>query len=191
MAHRRTLCFSGAMKHSPKHRIDLRFSVLMLAVGVLTYAVHEGAHWLTGRALGYPVVFGLNGVTSPVPMAVGDHVAFSLSGPLITMIGALAAFLWAMRHSSLIAYGTLYFALFMRLVAAGVSLFHLNDEARSSQLLGLGTWTLPALVVGALAVLTVIASRRLQISWKVNVGLYVLCSVITTAIVGFDMALRA
>ena len=172
-------------------RFERRLLWVMPIIGLTTQLIHEGAHWITGRALGYPVIFGLNAVTSPTPMTVPDHILMSLSGPLVTIAGAVGAFLWLLRRPSLAAYGVLFFALFMRLVAVGLSIFLLNDEARSSQLLGIGTWTLPALVVGALAFMTVIASRRLGLGWRINVGLYLICSVIVSAIVGADMMLRS
>jgi hypothetical protein len=75
-------------------------------------------------------------------------------------------------------------------VAAGVSVFNLNDEARISQMMGWGSWTLPAIVVSLLLVLTIIASRTLRLSWKVNVLCYVVASVVATAVVGLDMVLR-
>ena len=73
----------------------------------------------------------------------------------------------------------------------GVSLFHFNDEARISDLLGLGPWTLPSLMVGVLLILTVVASRRLRLGWKTNAGAYLVSTVATTAIVMGDMAVKS
>ena len=97
-------------------------------------------------------------------MTVRDHMLMSAAGPVITILGALVAFAFVMRRDSLIAYAVLYFALFMRVIAAGVSVFNLNDEARISDTLGWGPWTLPAVVVTALLVTTIIASRHLRLS---------------------------
>jgi len=47
-----------------------------------------------------------------------------------------------------------------------MSLFNPNDEARVSQLLGVGTWTLPLSVVGGLLVLVVAASRELRLKFR-------------------------
>ena len=172
-------------------RVGASFYLQLAVIGVLTYLVHEAAHWGVGAALGYPVKFGLNAVTSSVPMTEMDHILFSLSGPAVTIVGAVLAFFWVKRGNSLAAYGVLYFAFFMRLVAAGISVFNLNDEARASQLLGIGPWTLPALVVVGLGTLTIIASRRLRLSWKVNGLAYLVSSVVISVFVGLDMVLRA
>lgn len=174
-----------------RKRVGASFYGQLLAIGLLTYVLHEAAHWIVGLALGYPVQFGLNAVTSAVPMTPVDAVLFSLSGPAITVLGAVMAFVLVRRAASLIAYGVLYFAFFMRLVAAGVSLFNLNDEARASQLLGIGTWTIPAIVVIGLGALTVMASRHLRLSWKVNVLAYLVSSIVISAVVGLDMMLRS
>jgi hypothetical protein len=78
----------------------------------------------------------------------------------------------------------------MRVVAAGVSIIHLNDEARISDMLGWGPWALPGVVILALLIPTIIASRHLRLSWKVNVLAYVLSSLVTAAVVGLDMVHR-
>lgn len=170
-------------------RVGASFYGQLVAIGLLTYLLHEAAHWIVGLALGYPVQFGLNAVTSAVPMTPMDAVLFALSGPVVTVLGAALAFMSVIRTGSLIAYGVLYFAFFMRLVAVGISVFNLNDEARASQLLGIGTWTIPAIVVIGLGALTVIASRHLRLSWKVNVLAYLVSSVVISAVVGLDMIL--
>lgn len=159
-------------------------------IAVATYLIHEAAHWLVGAALGYPVSYGINSVVPGAPMTETHHLLMSAAGPAVTIIGALIAFVVAMRRESLIAYAVLYFALFMRVIAAGVSVFNLNDEARISDMMGWGPWTLPAVVIVILLIPTVIASRRLRLSWKVNVLAYVVSSIVAAAVVGLDMVLR-
>lgn len=159
-------------------------------VAVATYLIHEAAHWMVGAALGYPVSYGINSVIPGAPMTPVDHMLMSAAGPAVTVVTALFAFFFVMRRESLIGYAVLYFALFMRLVAAGVSVFNLNDEARISDMLGFGPWLLPGLVVLVLLVPTVIASRHLRLSWKVNVLAYVVSSLAAAAIVGIDMVHR-
>lgn len=171
-------------------RVGAGFYGWFALIAVATYLVHEAAHWLTGAALGYPVSYGINSVIPGAPMTPGDHMLMSAAGPAVTVLTAWIAFYIVMRRDSLKAYAVLYFALFMRVVAAGVSVFNLNDEARISAALGFGPWLLPAVVVLALLVPTVMASRRLRLSWKVNVLAYVVSSVVATAVVGLDMVHR-
>ena len=123
-------------------------------------------------------------------MRASDHILMSAAGPALTILIALAAFAVVMRRRSLTAYAALYSALFMRVVAAGVSIVHLNDEARISDMLGWGPWALPGVVVFSLLIPTIIASRHLQLSWKVNVFAYVVSSLVTAGVVGLDMVHR-
>lgn len=171
-------------------RVQPSFYGVFALVAVATYLVHEAAHWLAGAALGYPVSYGINSVIPGAPMSVRDHILMSAAGPAVTVLIALIAFVFVMRRRSLTAYAIVYFALFMRVVAAGVSLFNLNDEARISQLMGWGSWTLPAVVVSLLLILTIVASRTLRLSWRVNALAYVVASLVATAMVVLDMVLR-
>ena len=170
--------------------VGTSFYLRLGGIGVLTYLLHEGAHWITGIGLGYPVKFSLNGVTSAVPMTASDHILFSLSGPALTVLCAVAAFVCLRRDHGLTAYAIIYFAFFMRLLAAAVSVLTPNDEARASELLGLGTWTVPAVVVIGLGAMTVVVSRALRISWKVQLAAYLVSSVVIADIVGLDLLLQ-
>lgn len=173
-----------------RRRVGARFYASLLVIAVATFLVHEGAHWAMGRALGHAMVFGLNG-TGPVgAVSMSDHLWISAAGVIVTLIQGAAGFLMAMRRESLVGYGMLFFAALMRLMAAGVSVFNPNDEARISQELGLGLWTLPAATVAVLVVLTVIASRRLGLSWRTNLLTYLIATLALSAIVGLDMVLK-
>lgn len=170
--------------------VGASFYAWFALVAVATYVVHEAAHWIVGAALGYPVSYGINSVIPGAPMTAGDHMLMSAAGPAVTVVTALIAFYLVMRRDSLLAYAVLYFALFMRVIAAGVSVFNLNDEARISNMLGFGPWLLPGLVIILLLGPTVIASRHLRLSWKVNALAYVVSSLVAAAVVGLDMAHR-
>lgn len=171
-------------------RVGASFYGGFALIAVATYLVHEAAHWLVGAALGYPVSYGINSVIPGTSMTVSDHILMSAAGPAVTVMIALVAFVISMRKDSLLAYAVLYFALFMRVIAAGVSVFNLNDEARISDMLGWGTWTLPSLVILLLLIPTVIASRHLRLSWKVNALCYVVSSLVAAAVTGLDMMHR-
>lgn len=78
----------------------------------------------------------------------------------------------------------------MRVLAAVAGVFNPNDEARISEALGLGLWTVPVAVILILLIPTVIASRRLHLSWKVNVAAYGVSSLVAALVVGLDMIHR-
>ena len=164
-----------------------RFHGWLFLVGIASFLVHEFAHWLTGALLGYEMVATLNSVTPVGSVNTRDLALIAGAGPLLTVGQGLLGF-WLVRKSrSHLGFALLYIAFFMRLVAAGVSVFNPNDEAKLSQLLGLGTWSLPALVVGGLLALVVIASRRLQLTLRDQLLCYGVASVAVSLVVGVDM----
>lgn len=165
------------------------FYLVLLLTGIASFLVHELAHWLTGLVLGYEMVATLNSVTPMGSVTPRDLALIAGAGPLLTVGQGLLGFWLVWKSRSHLGFALLYIAFFMRLVAAGVSVFNPNDEAKLSQLLGLGTWTLPVLVVGGLLALVVVASRRLQLKLRDQLLCYVVASVAVTLVVGVDMAL--
>jgi hypothetical protein len=163
------------------------FYCLVFVAGFITFALHEGGHWLAANLLGYETFFSLNsaGTRSVVPWA--HHAIISAAGPAVTMVQALVALALVQMRASLSAWVFLFWAAFMRFMATVISLFNPNDEARISEWLGWGLWTLPVLVTGALVVLLAIGSRRLRMTWKTLGLTWVVASVAVSAVIGLDM----
>lgn len=141
--------------------------ILLAGIAVaFTFVAHEGAHWAMGEWLGYDMILRANSVS----LAHGDYAsdlhryAVTSAGPAFTLLQGTAAFALVRTFSLAAAFPFLLSALLMRILAAGVSLATPNDEMRLSLWLGLGAWTVFALVIGALLVLTVLAARRLRLS---------------------------
>ena len=168
---------------------DTRFYVTLFLVGIGSFLIHEFAHWLAGVGLGYDMVATPNHVWSKTPMSVADQALVLGAGPLVTIAQGLLGFWLVGSRSSHFGFALIYIAFFMRLLAAGVSLFNPNDEAKISQMLGLGTWTLPVLVVIGLFVLAVAASRQLRTRFRDQFFCYLVSSIAVTLIVGVDMTL--
>ena len=171
-------------------RVGPGFYVVLLLIALATFVLHEGAHWAMGRALGHDMTFGLNGSGTLGPAPPVDHHLISAAGVLVTVAQGVVGLVLVWRRNSLVGYGLLYFAALMRLVAAVVSLFNPNDEARISEALGLGLWTLPVAVVGLLGVMAVVATRRLGLSWRTNLLTWLTATAALSAIVGLDMMLK-
>ena len=170
-------------------RVGGGFYLLLFVVAFVTFILHEGAHWLAGIALGYDMVVSLNGSHATTSATALDSMLISAAGPVVTLIQGVIALVLIRMFNSVAAYAFLFFAAFMRLMAAGVSLFNPNDEARISLYFGLGPWTLPLLMVAVLGVMTVIGSRHLRLSWQTNALAWLTSSVAASAIVGLDMVL--
>lgn len=163
------------------------FSILLVW---LTMLIHEGAHWLTGTALGYDMYAGL----SRSGLVSGDYSTdwhaqlVTLAGPAFTLtFGLFGA--WAARARAwLIGYELAYVAFSQRLLALVIGTLASvpNDEARLSLALGLPFWALPVLVCSILFVALVMASRALRISWLTHGLMYVVISIGFTAIIMLD-----
>jgi len=153
---------------------------------LMTNLVHEAGHWLMGAALRMELRFGLNGVKYLSPTTDWQRALADASGPLVTIVQGIVAYLIVRRSGSLKAFAFLYAAAFMRLVAGLISVVFANDEARLSMYFGLGKWTLPLLVAAGLVTLAVKGSRRLGLGWKDHLLCYLAASLAVSAIVGLD-----
>ena len=158
----------------------------LFMVGVATFVVHEFFHWVAGTLLGYPMRITPNQVGPLTAMLPVHHTVMSAAGPLVTYVQAAVGYTLVRKRASLVGFAMVYMAFFMRLVAMGVSVFNPNDEARISRDLGLGLWTLPALVVGTLFILVYVCSRRLSVTVREQVVCYLVASAVVTVFVGAD-----
>ena len=154
-------------------------------VTVLTWVVHEGAHFAAGRALGYGMWMSMNraGNLDGDYATEAHQMIVTLAGPLVTC--AQAALAWGLlrRRPSSVAYQVLFLAFFMRLTALGVSFSNPNDEARASLAPRMPWWALPTVVCLALLGLTVAAARRLGVGWRTNVALYLVVGACAAGVV--------
>lgn len=168
-------------------RTGWSFYGLVFVAGFVTFAVHEGGHWLAATLLGHEAYFGLNSAGARGAVGVTDQMIVSAAGPAVTVAQGLIALWLVQTRASAAAWVFLFWAAFMRFMATAVSLFHANDEARISDWLGWGMWTLPVLVTVALVALLAIGTVRLRAGWKTLVLTWVVASVAVSAVVGLDM----
>lgn len=166
------------------------FFAELFVIGLLTYLVHEAAHWLAGAAMGLPMAFHLNGVVLQAPATSTQKAIIDIAGPAVTVLQAFIAYRLLKRRDSLRAFGFVYMAGFMRIVAGFISFIYLNDEARFSRFLDLPAFVVPLLVGGILFALMVAASRHLRLGWKTQLVCYLAASMTLAIIVGGDMLMR-
>ena len=159
---------------------------------VLTWGIHEYAHWLMGRALGYDMWITFN----QVGLIQGDYdsnlhqILLSMAGHIVTWLQAIVILFFIRRRRHLWLYSFLFLAFWTRILAMIISLLsNPNDEARASLLLGLPMWIMPTISVMFLLILTYFGDRSLRPGWKGNVIAYVMASLMTTAVVFSDQVL--
>lgn len=168
-------------------RTGAGFYGLVFIAGFITFAVHEGGHWLAANLLGYEPWFSLNSAGTRSVVTPADAAIISAAGPAVTVVQALIALALVQARGSAAAWVFLFWAAFMRLMATVISLVHPNDEARVSDWLGWGPWTLPAVVTAGLFLLLAAGVQRLNVSWKTLALTWVAASVAVAAVVGLDM----
>lgn len=147
--------------------MNWRHIPLFIVVTIVTYLVHEGAHWLAGEMLGYDMWVNVNsaGLASGEYRSEWHQQLVSAAGPLMTLTQAVTAFVFVRKFKAISAFAILFAALMMRFVAMLVSLNNPNDEARVSEWLGLGPWTLHILIVAILLGLTLKGGAYLKLGW--------------------------
>lgn len=158
-----TLWIGSAGDRMRTQMIGARFYATLAVAVVLTFIVHEAAHWMAGVGLGYEMQMRINGGVPIAPpgtaVTARDAFIISAAGPVATALQAILAFALIRTRGSLPAYAFLFVAWFMRFAAAFVSMFNPNDEARMSVQLGWNMWLLPGVVVSILLLLTWAGAR--------------------------------
>ena len=164
----------------------LRLALWFFPAAVVTWGLHESAHWATGELLGYDMWISFNqvGLVEGRYATTFHEVLVAMAGPFMTWVQASVFLILIRRDNRLHLYAFLVLALFMRAVALGISYASQpNDEAAASLLLGLPMWLLPMLSVSVLMVLTYFGSKQLHVGWKGNVLSYVMGSIVVTLVI--------
>lgn len=164
----------------------LQLALWFFPAAILTWGIHEGAHWAMGELLGYDMWMTFN-EAGPVSGSYNSdmhNILIALAGPLVTIVQAIIAWFIIARSKNLIAYVFVFLAFYMRAVAMGISFTSKpNDEATASLLMGLPMWVLPAIIVTFLFMLTYASSKKLKAGWKINVLAYIMASVVATLVI--------
>jgi hypothetical protein len=149
-----------------KDSITIRYVLFVALVVTGSWVLHEFAHWLMGESLGYDMKMTLN---KGYPLAgkyksAIDYQWISAAGPLITIIEAIVVFVLLRRMRSIYLFAILLTCFYMRLLALGLSFSKPNDEARISDFLGWGAFTLPLIVNLFLFSLVYLIAKRHRFS---------------------------
>ena len=159
--------------------IDINYFFITGAAVLLTWELHEFAHWPAGTMLGYDMVMTLNTGYSLSAVKDWHSQLISAAGPIVTLLEATFVFLIMRRYDLKLLYSFLFTCLYCRFFATLISVRKLNDEARISKFLGIGTFTLPLIMSAILFFLVYKISRQYYFDKKfnlINLGLVILFS---------------
>lgn len=144
-----------------KAGLGLAFILPAAVASLLTALVHEFGHWAAGSLLGNEMAMSLNTVHAVGGYSVDWHApVVTAAGPAVTLLQAVIAHALLRRGRSAWAFAFLLVPFVYRLMALGMNVVNPNDEGRLSALMGLGLYTLPAMVCALLLWLVVDAARR-------------------------------
>ena len=183
---------NGAPNRSWSGNDYLILALSFIPAAIVSWGIHEFAHWLTGGVLGYDMWISFNqvGLVEGKYDSKLHEFLVAMAGPFVTWIQAVVTLIFIFRFRQLWIYSFLFLTLWSRALAFGISyISNPNDEAGASLLVGLPMWVLPALSVIFLFVLTFLGSRRLKAGWKGNLLAYLMASIVTAVIVFSDQIL--
>ena len=164
-----------------KKTINSKYILITAIAVVVSWVLHEFAHWTTGTLLGYEMGMTFNKAFPVSGKYNSDwhYQVISAAGPVFTLVEAFVVFLITQRKKPILLYPFLFTCFYMRLFAAVITIRNPNDEARISKSIGLGTYTLPVIIVAILAFLVYKISVKYQFSRKfnlINLGLVIFFS---------------
>jgi hypothetical protein len=152
------------------NKITVKY-ILVTGLAVLfSWVLHEFAHWTAGNMLGYEMVMSLNKNTPVNGFFKSDkhYQLISAAGPFITLLQAFLVFFLMKKQKTTLLYPFLFSCFYMRLFATVISFRHLNDEARISNSLAIGTFTLPIIVTAVLLLLVYKTSVNNKFTFRFN-----------------------
>ena len=168
--------------------------IFICAVAVfLSFFLHELAHWATGEILGYKMALTLNSsyALDAFYSKSWHQLAISAGGPVFSIIQAIVFFFIIKRSHNALLYPFLFFPLYMRLLAGIMNIFNLNDEGRIGHELGIGVYTLSALVCTFLFYLVFKTSKQELYTVKYNLQTMLWVLVFSSVLILSDQFFKA
>ncbi|MFY0630785.1 MAG: hypothetical protein JXR05_10420 [Flavobacteriaceae bacterium] len=168
--------------------ITIKYFFSAIAAVLVTWFIHEFAHWATSEALGYETIMRLNSAT-PVKgqnVSKAHHIITSAAGPLITILQAIILFFFLKKSWNKFLYLFLFIPFYMRLLAGLFNVFNPNDEGRISEYYGLGLYTLPIVVSLSLFILVFKISKQYQLPKKFHLITYLIATFLITILILSD-----
>ena len=147
--------------------------MLVTALAVMvTWMVHELAHWTVSEWLGYKTILTLN--SAYLQAGIYDEVwhlmLVSAAGPAVTLIQAAMVFGHLVYRGWVkFFYPFLFVPFYMRMLAGLMNFFNLNDEGRISSYWNMGTFTLPIIVFGCLLLMVWYIAKKYKPGWKLQI----------------------
>jgi membrane protein DedA with SNARE-associated domain len=164
--------------------INWKVALLFIPVAFLTYLFHESGHWIVGEVLGNDMVLSLNSAFPRNGCYIDKtHELYSsMGGPVFTILQAIIFLAIIEKIKSIYAYPVVFFAAFSRFFSIIFGGFSLQDEAKISSLLDIGTYTVAVIVLLILLLFVLRSSYLLKLNMKAA-GYYTVLSTLSILLV--------
>lgn len=165
--------------------------LLFIPVAYTTYFFHEFGHWIVGEALGNNMAYSLNNVwpQSGQYISSSHEVYVSSGGPAFAILLSLLFLFIIEKYKTIYAYPVVFFQMFCRFFSLVFGGFALQDEARISALLGIGTYTIAIVVLLLLFLIVLRASHRLRINLQRNSYIFTMSTLCILLVIGTEKLL--
>ena len=173
-------------------KVTIKYTFALASAVLFTWLLHEFFHWLTGTLLGYESIMYLNATS----YAKGENpsqvhrLIVTASGPIITLLQAVLAYLLLNQRWSKYLYSLLFLPFYMRLLAGLMNFISLNDEGRIGDELGIGIFTLSFIIVSLLFYLILRISRQYNLNLKFHLTTVLLTMFFSSFLIIMDQFLK-
>jgi hypothetical protein len=174
---------------SSKVEINKKYVSIFAIAVLLSWTLHEFAHWAVGECLGYKMTITLNSSFPANGHYIKDlhYQIISAGGPIFTLCEAILIFILMRRQRRILLYPLLFTCFYMRLFATVISFRNPNDEARISSAMGIGKFTLPLIMTIILFALIYKVSNMYKLGTKFNLINFGLTLLFSSIIILADM----
>ena len=144
--------------------------LLFIPAAFITYLFHEFGHWFVGELFGNDMVYSLNGVWPRDGHFIkSNHSLYvNLGGPIFTILQSILVLLIIEKYKTIYAYPFVFFPVFTRFFTLILGGFSIQDEAKISASLEIGTYTFALIVLVILLIILLESSYKLKIGLKYN-----------------------
>ena len=165
-------------------RINWKVAFLFIPVAFFTYFFHEFGHWIVGEMFGNDMGLSLNNsnALSGYYIDKTHNLYISMGGPAFTILQAVVFLVFIEITKSIYVYPFVFFAAFSRFFSIVFGGFSLQDEARITSMLGVGTYSVAVIVILVLFIIAWRSSYLLKLNLK-GIGYYTTLSTLSNLLV--------
>lgn len=163
-----TTPFYIMMANKTTQNFNWQVLLLFIPVAYVSSLFHELGHWIIGEILGNDMAYSLDGVWPKDGIFIGDgHSMYvTIGGPAFSILQATIFVVLLEKSGSKYTYPFIFYPLFSRFFSQVFGEFHVQDEARISAALNLGSYTIAVIVLSILIILVWRGTYKLRYGYK-------------------------